>query len=99
MISLYISYIIVTWPRYLNTDFKLGNYLFGVAELTENAGPDKYAYSGYSIGFDTRSYFSLPEGSTGKNVIIFGADMSSSVHIDHKNKDMLILGEEPTHKA
>ena len=31
----------------------------------------------------------------GKNVIIFGADMSSSVHIDYKGKDILILGEEP----
>ena len=32
----------------------------------------------------------------GKNVIAFGADMSSSVHIDNKNKDILILGEIPT---
>ena len=32
----------------------------------------------------------------GKNVIIFGADMSSFVHIDNKNKDILILGERPT---
>ena len=32
----------------------------------------------------------------GKNVIIFGADMNSSVHIDNKNKDISILGEEPT---
>ena len=32
----------------------------------------------------------------GKNVIIFGTDMGSSVHIDNKNKDILILGEEPT---
>ena len=31
-----------------------------------------------------------------KNVIIFGADMSSSVHIDNKNKDILILDEEQT---
>ena len=31
-----------------------------------------------------------------RNVIIFGADMSSSVHIDNKNKDILILGEGPT---
>ena len=30
----------------------------------------------------------------GKNVIIFGADMSSSVHIDNK-KNILILGEGP----
>ena len=32
----------------------------------------------------------------GKNVIIFGVDMSSSVHIDNKNKDILVLGEAPT---
>ena len=29
----------------------------------------------------------------GKSVFIFGADKSSSVHIDNKNKDILILGE------
>ena len=32
----------------------------------------------------------------GKYVISFGADMSSSMDIDNKNKDILILGEEPT---
>ena len=32
----------------------------------------------------------------GKNVIIFGADMSSLVHIVNKNKDILILGLDDT---
>ena len=32
----------------------------------------------------------------GKNVIIFGRDISSSVDIDNKNKNILILGEGPT---
>ena len=32
----------------------------------------------------------------GKNVIILGADMSSSAHIDNKGKDILILGKGPT---
>ena len=32
----------------------------------------------------------------GRNVIIFGADKSSSVHVDNKGKDILILGEGPT---
>ena len=32
----------------------------------------------------------------GKSVIIFGADMSSSVHIDNKNKGVLILVKGPT---
>ena len=31
-----------------------------------------------------------------KNIIIFGADMSSSVHVDNKGKDILILGEGTT---
>ena len=42
------------------------------------------------------SEFSLPDGSMGKNVIIFGVDMSSSVHIDNKKKYFLILGKGPT---
>ena len=32
----------------------------------------------------------------GKNAIIFGVDMSSSVHLDNKKKDNLILGKGPT---
>ena len=32
----------------------------------------------------------------GRNVTIFGADVSLSVHIDNKNKNILILGEGPT---
>ena len=32
----------------------------------------------------------------GRNVIIFGVDMSSSPHIDNKIKDILIVGKWPT---
>ena len=32
----------------------------------------------------------------GKNLIIFGVDMSSSVHTDNKKKNILILGFGPT---
>ena len=53
-------------------------------------------YSGYSIGFDRKGFFSHPSGGDGKNVIIFGVDMSSSSHIDNKKKDILILGKGPT---
>ena len=31
-----------------------------------------------------------------KNVIIFEASMILPVHIDNKNKDIIILGDEPT---
>ena len=41
-IYIYISYILNQWPRDLNTDFTLGNCLFGPVKLTKNADPDKY---------------------------------------------------------
>ena len=59
--------------------------LFSVMMYYQNdANPDKYKYSGYDIGFDCRSEFSFTDGGIGKNAIIFGADMSSFVHIDNK---------------
>ena len=63
--------------------------------MTKNADIDKYGYSGYGIGFDRRSSFSFPGGGFGQNVLIFGADMSSSAHIDNKKKDILVLGIGP----
>ena len=38
----------------------------------------------------------LPGERFGRNVIIFGVDMRSSVHVDNKRKDILILGKYPT---
>ena len=46
--------------------------------------------------FDRKGSFSFPGGGFGQNVIIFGADMNSSPHIDNKGKDILILGIGPT---
>ena len=84
------------WLRYLNADFTLGNCLFESLELIKNIDPDKYKYSDYGIELEPRSECLFTDGSMGKNVIIFGADMSSSVHIDNKNKDILISGDGPT---
>ena len=63
------------------------DYLFGSVKLAKNADLDKYIYSGYGIGFDSRSELSISDGSVGKNVITFGFDINSSVHIDNKGKD------------
>ena len=70
--------------------------MFRSVKVTKYSGPDKCKYSGYGIGFDSCSEFSLPDGNLSKNVIIFGVDMSSSVNIDNKNKDILIFGKGPT---
>ena len=71
-------------------DPTIRNCLFGAVTLTKNADIDNYRYSGYGIGFDRRGSFSFPGGRFGQNVIIFGVDMSSSIHIDNKGKYILI---------
>ena len=72
------------------------NCLFGAVTLTKNANIEKYKYYGYSIVFDRRSSFSFLSGGFGQNVLIFGADMSSSIHVDNKKKYILVLGKGPT---
>ena len=66
------------------SDPTLENCLFGAVTLTKHVNIDKYGYSGYGIGFDRKGSFSFPSGGYGQNVIIFGVDMSSSMHIDNK---------------
>ena len=52
-------------------------YLFRAVGLATNTDPDKYKYSGYDIVFDPRVSFSLFNGcGFGKNLMIFGEDMS-----------------------
>ena len=41
--------------------------------------------------------FSFPAGGFGQNILIVGADMSSSAHIDNRKKK-LVLGEGPTQR-
>ena len=69
--------------------------MFNVVKLSKNIDIDKFKYSGHSIGFDGHGYFSRPNGEFGCNVILFGVNMSSSVRVDKKKKDILILGEGP----
>ena len=64
-------------------------------KLTKNADLDKYGYSGYGIAFDSRSQFSWSDDCWGKNVIIFGVDMSLSVDADNRKS---VFGEGPTKK-
>ena len=40
--------------------------------------------------------FHLQKETWEKNIISFGGNMSSFVHIDNKNKNILILGGRPT---
>ena len=63
--------------------------------MTKHVDIDQCKYSGYGTGFDRKGAFSVGNGVC-KNCIIFGVDMSSSVHVDNKKKYILILGKGPT---
>ena len=76
-----------------NSDPTIKSCLFGAVTLTKNEDVDKYRYPGYRMGFDRRSCFSFPDGGFGQNIISFGVDMNSSIHIDNKEKDILIVGK------
>ena len=91
VVNIYIVYELGASSSHVN-DPTLKNCLFGAVNLTKNADIDKYRYSGYGIGFDRRSSFSFPGGGFGQNVLVFGADMSSSAHINNKKNDILVLG-------
>ena len=94
IINIFIVYELDTWSRDLNSDFTVKDCLFGGVKFSKNADPDKYAYTGCGVGFNSRSESSLPDSSVGKNVIIFGVDMSSYMYTDDKNY-MLILDIGP----
>ena len=95
IVNIYIVYEINKKDNTIISDPTLEICLFGAVTLTKNADIDKYGSSGYGIGFDRKGSFSFPSGGYDQNVIIFGVDMSSSIHIDNK-KDILVLGRGPT---
>ena len=95
IVNIYIAYELAASSSH-TSDPTIKKCLFGAVTLTKNADIEKYNYSVYGIGFDRRSSFSFPSGGFGQNVLTFGADMSSSIHIDNKKKDILVLGRGST---
>ena len=63
--------------------------------MNKNTDISKYKHFGYCIGFDRKEAFSHPSGGFCNNVIVFGIDMSSSIQVDNKKNDILILGKDP----
>ena len=95
IVNIYIVYQLAASSSH-SSDPTIKNCLFGAVTLTKNADIEKYKYSGYGIGFDRRSSSSFTDAGFGQNVLIFGADMSTSIHVDNKGKDILVLERGPT---
>ena len=63
-------------------------------KITKDVDTSNYKYSGYGICFDGKSDFSFGNITNGKNVTIFGADMSSSSHANNGDNNIYILGKD-----
>ena len=95
IINIYIVYGIHKNDNTTSSDPALENWLFGAVSLTKNSDIGKYKYSGYGIGFDRKATLSFANGVC-RNVIIIGVDISSSIKIDNRKKDILIFYKGPT---
>ena len=94
MIELNIYIVYELTSNLNNFDPTLENCLFGSVRITKNADIDKYKYMAYGFGFDSKGTFLFPDGSFCQNVIILGADMSSSAHANNKTRNILVLSKD-----
>ena len=100
VINIYIVYKLDPLASTRDKSFTIQNALFGAMQITKNATDrDKNNYKRYGICFDKRSEFghTITEGghahaTEARNVLIFGADMSFSVHETNKANHIYLMG-------
>ena len=100
VVNIYIVYKLHPLASTRDKSFTIQNALFGAMQITKNATDnDKNNYKGYGICFDERSEFghTITEGShahttDARNVLIFGADMSFSVHATNRANHIYLMG-------
>ena len=102
-INSYCIYILDPIASSRDTTFTIQNALFGAMQITKNADTSKYDYKGYGICFDERSEFghTITEGgfahtTDARNALIFGADMSFSVHKTNRANHIYVMGDRLT---
>ena len=100
MVNIYIVYKLDPLASTRDKSFTIQNAFFGAMQITKNAtDSDKNNYKGCGIRFDERSEFghTITEGghahtADARNVLIFGADMSFSVHPTNKANHIYLMG-------
>ena len=99
VVNIYIDYKLDLIASSRDTTFTIQNALFGAMQITKNTDSSKYDYKGYGIYFDERSEFghTITEGgfvhtTDARNVLIYGADMSFSVHKTNRANHIYVMG-------
>ena len=93
VINMYCVYELQPVTASRDDTFTIQNALFGAMEITKNADTSKYAYKGYGICFDEGGTFSKGNINNGRNVLIFGVDVSSLVHANNKANNIYVMGD------
>ena len=101
VINIYCVYEIQPISSSRDTSFTIQNNLFGAMQITKNATDNsKNNYKKNSICFDKRSQFghTITEDGrahtrNGRNVLIFGVDMSFSVHTTNRENSIYVMGD------
>ena len=100
VVNIYIVYKSDPLALTREKSFTIQNALFGAMQITKNASDsDKNNYKGYGINFDERSEFShtiIEDGHAhtkdAGNVLVFGSDMSFSVHATNRANHIYLMG-------
>ena len=100
VVNIYIVYKLDPLASTRDKSFTIQNALFGAIQITKNVTDNsKNNYKGYGICFDERSEFghTITEGgfdhtTDARNVLIFGADMSFSVHTTNRANHIYLTG-------
>ena len=99
LVNIYCVYKLDPIASNRDTTFTIQNALLGAMQITKNSDNSKNNYKGYGICFDERSEFghTITEGgfaqtADARNVLIFGADMSFSVHATNRANHIYFMG-------
>ena len=101
VINIYCVYEMQPIASSRDSSFTIQNALFAAMQITKNATDNsKNNYKGYGICFDERSQFGhtiTEDGrahtTNGRNVLIFGVDMSFSVHATNRTNIIYVMGD------
>ena len=100
VINIYVVYKLDPISSTRNTYYTIQNALFGAMKITKNTDSSKNTYTGYGLCFDEGGEFghtvrqgNFDRTTNAKNVIIFGVDMSSSIHATNRANNIYVMGK------
>ena len=101
VINIYVVYKLDPISSTRNIDYTIQNALFGAMKITKNTDSSKNNYTGYGLCFDEVGEFghtvrqgNFDRTTNAKNVIIFGVDMSSSIHATNSTNNIYVMGKD-----